>query len=622
MRYLGLAGLLLAGVAHAQVVSHLNLVSNKSQDVSSLEAWKKTYIKEGMSDQEKAVAIFNTMTRYRHQANPPREGMNGSPQAEGHVHDPLKTIHVYGYGQCCCASADVEVLSRYLGIPARGRDITAHSVPELYYNNAWHLVDCSVMNYHLNDKGELASVDEIHNAVTGWLKNHPELVNNDKGLRAFAKDEGWKKGPELLSKSDAFYGKNGVNSAGWHGWPSTMQEYYKVQGEQEFSPTVGYELNVQLRPGETITRNFFSRGIEYTNEMSKTYYAQLQDRKLLGLQTKLGDAAPGRVGDGTMAWDVPMAQLKDVALSSDDNSFVLRFPCSYVYVKGSAAVKTTGPVTVSISDTNGVSWKEVTKLAAGENTVDLTPLIKRRYDFRLKFDLDGGAKVESIKTALDFQCSQAALPVIDEGENRMNFSAGAQEGTITIQGSTDPDGAKKLGQVSVADFKPELKGITDRLAVGDSGTGDAIFDVATPGEMTRIRLSAVWRARDKADGFQLSYSTDGGTTYTPVKDGQLEGGTKGLSRYLVIDNLPAGTKAAKVKISGTQRNTAVLWDFAINADYKEPAGAFKPVKITYTWEESGQAKTFEHIAKTPQDAFDITCGPKTVAKSFAMQLAE
>jgi hypothetical protein len=285
-------------------------------------------------------------------------------------------------------------------------------------------------------------------------------------------------------------------------------------------------------------------------------------------------------------------------------------------------VKTTGPVTVSFSDTNGVSWKEVTKLAAGDNTIDLTPLIKRRYDFRLKFDLESGAKVESIKSALDFQCSQAALPVITEGENKLTFSAGPQEGTITIQGSTDPEGAKKLGQVTVADFKPELKGITEKLTVGDSGSGEAIFDVATPGEMTRIRLSAVWRARDKADGFTLSYSTDGGKTYTPVKDGQLEGGTKGLSRYMVIDNLPAGTKAAKVKISGTQKNTAVLWDFAINADYKEPAGEFKPVKITYTWDESGQTKTAEHIAKSPQDAFDITCGPKAVVKSFAMQLAE
>src|SRR6266542_714266 len=102
---------------------------------------------------------------------------------------------------------------------------------------------------------------------------------------------------------------------------------------------MGYQLNVQLRPGEKITRNFFSRGIEYTNNCSPKYYKELLDRKVLGIQSELGDRAPGRVGDGTIEWNVPMspAQLRTVALSSDDDGFVLRFPSSYVYVKSATA---------------------------------------------------------------------------------------------------------------------------------------------------------------------------------------------------------------------------------------------------------------------------------------------
>src|SRR5215211_1961059 len=119
------------------VVSWLNLVSDKSQDISTLDAWKKTYIKDGMSDQDKAIAIFDTLVRYRHQANPPREYLS-SAEAGGHVHDPLKTFHVYGYGQCCCASAEVIGLAQYVGLKARGRDITAHSVPEICYADGWH----------------------------------------------------------------------------------------------------------------------------------------------------------------------------------------------------------------------------------------------------------------------------------------------------------------------------------------------------------------------------------------------------------------------------------------------------------------------------------------------------
>src|SRR5437588_3923848 len=353
------------------VVSHLNLLSDKSQDISTLQAWKKTCITDAMSDQEQALAIFNTVVRYRHQANPPREYLT-SAEAGGHVHDPLQSFHVYGYGQCCCAASEVIGLAQYLGLPARGRDISRHSVPEIFYDNAWHTVDGSVMNYHIKPDGELASVDEMHQAVVDWSKQHSDVANDDKKLRAFAKNGGWKNGPELLAKADRFYGKDGINTAGWHGWPSTMQVYYDVQPlPHDFCVTTGYQLNVQLRPGEKITRNFFSRGIDYTNNASPKYYKELLDRKVLGIQTELGDRAPGRIGDGTIEWNVPMRlqQLRASALATENLSdmdkgvavadesqsgvLVLRFPSSYVYVKSrvalDAAIAQGGAIKVSFS---------------------------------------------------------------------------------------------------------------------------------------------------------------------------------------------------------------------------------------------------------------------------------
>src|SRR5688500_8738016 len=280
------------------VVSHLNLVSDKSPDIATLEAWKKSFITDSMSEQEKAIAIFNTIVPYRHQANPPREHLS-SDMSGGHVHDPLKSLHVYRYGQCCCAAAEVQALARYLGMKTRGRPVTVHSVAEVHCDGGWRQTDPSVMNYHVKEDGKLASVDEIHAAVDEWLKKNPdfaagEIKDRDKKLRTFAKNQGWKNGPPLLAKSEEFYGKHGVNTAGWHGWSSTMIEYSKVEQPDEFYATMGYQLNVQLRPGERITRNFSSRGIEYTNKANPKYYAELLDRKLLGIQTKLGDVEIGR----------------------------------------------------------------------------------------------------------------------------------------------------------------------------------------------------------------------------------------------------------------------------------------------------------------------------------------
>src|SRR5688572_21851046 len=455
-------------VSPAGVVSHLNLVSDKSPDIATLDAWKKSFIKDGMSEQDKAIAIFNTVVRYRHQANPPREFLS-SEMAGGHVHDPLKSFHVYGYGQCCCAAAEVQGLARYLGMKTRGRPITVHSVAEVYCDNGWRLIDPSVMNYHVKEDGKLASVDEIHAAVDEWLKKNPdfaagEIKDRDKKLRTFAKNQGWKNGPPLLAKSEEFYGKHGVNTAGWHGWSSTMIEYSKVEQPDEFYATMGYQLNVQLRPGERITRNFFSRGIEYTNKCNPKYYAELLDRKFLGIQTKLGDVAPGRIGDGTIEWDVPLGleQLKANAMSienlaampeggvgvadgSKPGVLVLRFPSSYVYVKGQAVLDMarviggTGAMAVSYSDNNGLEWNPLAKLEqGGGQTLDLTPIVQKRYDYRLKFELTGeGTGIRSLKTANQFQCSQAALPTITAGENKLTFKAGPNEGTITVEGATE-----------------------------------------------------------------------------------------------------------------------------------------------------------------------------------------
>ena len=55
------------------VVSHVKVLSDKVPDVSSLEAWKKSFLKEGMSDKEKALAVWRSVVMFQHQDIPPAE---------------------------------------------------------------------------------------------------------------------------------------------------------------------------------------------------------------------------------------------------------------------------------------------------------------------------------------------------------------------------------------------------------------------------------------------------------------------------------------------------------------------------------------------------------------------
>jgi hypothetical protein len=626
------------------IVSHILVLSDKSEDVSSPEAWKKTYIKDGMTDQEKAQAIWRTVVKYRHQTNPPNEWFYGE-----NVHDPIKTINVYGYGMCCCASSNIEGLGRYIGLIARGRTINQHSVPELSYDNSWHLYDASLMNYFVKTDGKVASVEEIRDAVQGWLKDNPKLKGNDNALRAFAKSEGWKKGPELLASSK-FYNADGINPAGWHGWPSNMQEYdIKNPNVFDYGPTMGYQVNIQLRSGEKLTRNWFNKGL-HVNMQTAPDLDVLKGRGALGFQRQLGDLAPGRVGNGTLEYNVPLASgafrsgaltADNLASTADDKAapalhlkdaakpgtLIVRMPCSYVYLGGQVSCKATvgdgGSIDVSFSENNGLDFKPVQKIdKSGDQTIDLKKLVFRRYDYQLKFELNGaGTGLDTLRISNDIQHSQAPLPIIVEGENTITFNAGAQEGTVTYEGNMAPDQVKDGRQICWMEYHPKLNGLEPNVAaVGGSGKGDATLTLNAPGEMTRIRMSFHWRARDAADGYEVQVSYDDGKTFKTVD--KLTGPTPACTKYIVVGDVPAGTKTALVRLNGSQRNTTCLFNMRVDADYKEPNGGFRPVKITYVWDEDGKEKKDEHVAKAADDTYKINCGAKTTPKSVILELAD
>src|SRR3954471_23992384 len=182
------------------VVSHVSVVSDKVQDVSSLEAWKASFLKPGMSDKEKAIAVWKSMVMFRHQSLPPNEYCSSS----GTPSDPIKTFNVYGYNMCDGASAGITQLARAAGLEARGWGITNHSVPEVKINGKWSMLDSSLINYFEKPDGTIAGVEEISKAIDDFLEKHPELRGDAKALDGFQRRNGWtgwKEGPELLSQN-------------------------------------------------------------------------------------------------------------------------------------------------------------------------------------------------------------------------------------------------------------------------------------------------------------------------------------------------------------------------------------------------------------------------------------
>lgn len=119
------------------------------------------------------------------------------------------------------------------------------------------------------------------------------------------------------------------------------------------------------------------------------------------------------------------------------------------------------------------------------------------------------------------------------------------------------------------------------------------------------------------DGWNVSVSYDGGKSYRDID--KLTGPYVMMGKSMTSTDVPAHTRQALVRFSGVQVNTTVMLNLRIDADYLEPHGGFRPVKITYAWDENGVEKRNEHLAMRPAESYTLTCAAKPVMKSITLE---
>ena len=298
-------------------------------------------------------------------------------------------------------------------------------------------------------------------------------------------------------------------------------------------------------------------------------------------------------------------------------------PSSYVYLGGelamNVAIGNAGNIEVLLSENNGLDWKPLAEVIhSGDQRIDLKPHVFCRYDYQLKFVLSGsGSGIDELKITHPIQHSQRPLPALATGENKISFTSD-DEGSITVEGSMEAKNSEK--QLVYTDFHPQRTNIGEEIANLTAGSGEITFPISTPGDMKRLRIGAYYRARDPRDVWEAQVSFDGAKSFRTVE--RLEGPFVGMGKSVLVSDIPAGTRSAHVRFAGAQRNTLVLQNARIDADYREPNGGFRPVKITYSWEENGKLKHNTHVTRRPQESYTITCADKPLMKSIALELAE
>src|SRR6185295_17896534 len=120
------------------VVSDIRVVSSRTEDLSSFEAWKKAVIKEGMTDEQKVLAAWDTTVKFRHHDVSPQEFLG---LGDTNTIDAFKLFNVYGYCNGSTAQSAFLQLVRQLGYEARKFTVNRWEAPEVRYGGAWHMVD-------------------------------------------------------------------------------------------------------------------------------------------------------------------------------------------------------------------------------------------------------------------------------------------------------------------------------------------------------------------------------------------------------------------------------------------------------------------------------------------------
>jgi hypothetical protein len=633
---------------------NLKVLSDRVDDVTTVENILASFVKPGMDDAERAKALWAAAVRYRHQAPPPDEFL----AADWEAHDPVKLFNVYGYCMCCCSSAVVEALNRLDGRDARGRVLTGHSVPEVCYGGGWHMFDVSLVNYFPRPgDGAAASVDEIAAAVRGWHDRHPGYRGSPAKLTEFMRRDGWsgwKQGPELLAACPFL--KDGYYPARTHGWDNTMVEYDRQAGVYEYGYQVGHRALFSLRPGESFVREAGNRGLHVNQDRMRDWPA-LKARAPHGDLAYLKEFLPGYnggvvanglhryapdVGGGGLAGGAEVYD--NVAVGADGvlrpaeagkpGIIVIPMASPYVYLGGRVTVQTSRTteadrVTVSVSTNNGRSFTPVWEapVGRGEGTIDLSARVLRRYAYWVRVELTaaapGGAGLSAVTIESDFQHAPRTLPWLGKGANTVTVAADRDVALASraVTGRITPDPAFAKNESSAS-----LGVVFDNLDVRDgscwwkAGVGTMTVPVEVPGDLKALRVCVQARARGAKDLVRALVSFDGGKGWHEA--GRLAGPTPGHTTAFRFAEVPGGVRRALLRFELTGNNTVGIFSWRADADYLDPKAAKggRPFEVIFRWQEVGQEKVQRvRVAQLPyRFSIEAAAEPEMVSVTCSM----
>jgi hypothetical protein len=585
-------------------------------DTTSVETIIADIIKPGMTQRQKAEAVYEFYRKMVFHAPPAREGRKPYDFSYGVVYDPIRLINVYGYTYCFGNRAGLHALWQAAGLQARSAGIGGHSIAEVFYDGAFHFYDADQQGYCLLPDGKtVASIAQVENDPIGlFLKQK----NPSKPYFPAVSDPKVPYESAVITAS-YFASKGGGNNV----------NYYKYD-----HVVLRHRMGITLLPGMRLVRGFHGEGKwnyrpkTVANE-AKVGYIDL----LKGPECYVSDRT---YGNGHLLWQPDLRKStgeyaagvwEETNIVQDEKGLtpkdagkaawaVFRVNLPYVIVGqptswvsppkpvGAAVVAATfsrksadDAQAISMSVDNGRTWTPVwtnEKTGTERVVVDLSAYVAHRYEYMVRLELSAkdkpaDSRLSQLSMRTSFQVAPTSLPALKPGANKMTFKLGDQTETEIINPDLTDKAAFLRGVHKVSGVwfqKGQIKGKYRK-------TGEIIYELKPPKPGTLVHVGGGAGCRREPFGFHPG---------DDIKIWYAEGEPKDW-KLIYDDDVPPwmrhwsyhangravcspGTKKAYIKFAiktGSTQSIQRLW---LRMNWRPDGAGGMPkrgVKVTHTW---------------------------------------
>jgi hypothetical protein len=527
--------------------------------------------------------------------------------------DPIRQFNDYGYTMCSTVAGVNCGIWGAMGLDVKFWDISMHTVPEVFYDGRYHMYDNSLSAiYTLCDGKTVAGVQDI-GAVgacpASGGKSEPGHIARYHCLNATSPN-GFLTGADCArSMMDEYrcFNPNGLKYRTYlNNWDLGHRYILNLRDREEyrrFYERLDVEPEAGGKPGKSGEQRFESHPACYVPNEGKD-----------------PEAANPRYhirGNGQRVWMPPLTAeglaadayaMRGAQGGPDGVTPTQAGKPGYVIFKVEGANVISGMTiaadmpcatsddraTISISTTNGLTWKEVQRGPGGD--IVLRGEVNGAYEVLVKIDLLGkadaaNARLKQLMFLTGTMLNTKTQPQLRLGKNTVYVGTGEQTESTFLWPDLQADHHKpcvvEAKNVKTAAKHPGYMGTMFAEKGGEEAY--VVFKLDCPQDITRVTYGGRLYNRAPNAHIDFLHSFDGGKTW--VRSYSLTDTTQpwDVIHYEKVEGIPAGTRSVLVKYLwngySAGPDACSLYAVRMEANYRPPAANWQPLDVTFWWKE-------------------------------------